>query len=207
MWEPIRFLLFSTMESFAAFSLMLSIFRLKATDYAWQAIVVMLIMSAQSYVLREELALAVIVPIISILLYVFLITTVVKVPILWSSIITIIGFSIYGVIQSIILKVVFQNVPTEQLQGSAQGALLQAVTSAAVLLLSWVLYKFGIGFMADFEKLRFKWEHFIVGGLIVFSLIAVTIMLYYNDVWLNIVFFALASGMFLYYAFKKEDEI
>ncbi|MDQ0496364.1 hypothetical protein [Paenibacillus brasilensis] len=207
MWEPIRFLLFSTMESYAAFALMLSIFRLKAIDYAWQAIIIMFIISAQSYVLREELSLAVFVPIISMLLYIFLITTVVKVPILWSSIITIIGFSIYGVMQSIILKILFQNVPTEQFQGSAQGALLQAITSAVVLLLSWVLYKFGIGFMADFERLRFKWEHFIVSGLIAFSLIAVTIMLYYNDVWLNIVFFALASGMFLYYAFKKEDEI
>ncbi|WP_244310630.1 hypothetical protein [Paenibacillus ottowii] len=90
--------------------------------------------------------------------------------------------------------------------GSAKGSLLQAVTSAVVLIVSGLLYKFGIGFIAPFDKLRIKWEQNIVIIVIIGALATLTVIAYVNDVWLNIAYFALAAGMFLYYALRKERE-
>lgn len=206
MWEPIRFLLFSTAEAMAAFFLMTAMFRLKGIDYAWQALFISLIMNLQSYMFREETSLSYIAPIVNILLFTFLLTTVVKVPILWSSIISIAGVFLYGAVQAVLLVTAFKGLDSTHLQNSSQGTLLQALTSALVFLLSWFLYRFRIGFTFDFEKLRMKWEHTIVAILIVMSLAAAAFVMYAADLVLITIYFALAAGMFLYYALKKERE-
>ncbi|MMZ43870.1 hypothetical protein D1872_54400 [compost metagenome] len=206
MWEPIRFLLFSTAEAMAAFFLMTAIFRLKGIDYAWQALFVSLIMNLQSYMIREETSVSYLAPIVNILLFTFLLATVVKVPILWSFIISIAGVFLYGAVQAVLLVTAFKGLDSTHLQNSSQGTLLQALTSALVFLLSWFLYRFRIGFTFDFEKLRMKWEHTIVAILIVMSLAAAAFVMYAADLVLITIYFALAAGMFLYYALKKERE-
>ncbi|MET3207645.1 UNVERIFIED_CONTAM: hypothetical protein ABIC26_000581 [Paenibacillus sp. PvR008] len=70
--KPVGFLLFSTLEGVAVFALILSIFKVKMTPYVWQAIFVNLIMNLQSYLLREELSLDYLVPVINMLLFIFL---------------------------------------------------------------------------------------------------------------------------------------
>ncbi|TKH43418.1 hypothetical protein C1I60_14060 [Paenibacillus terrae] len=207
MWDASMFITFSVVESFAAFVLTLTIFRLKALDFQWQALVVSLLMSCQSFVLREELDLAFLAPVINILLMVLLITTVVKVPLIWSGILSVTGFFVYTLVQTILLVLMYSDVPMSELQGgTAMGSLLQAITSAVVLIASGLLYKFGIGFIAPFDKLRFKWEQNLVVVVIIGALVTVTVIAYLNDVWLNIAYFAMAAGLFLYYALKKERE-
>ncbi|ALP39273.1 hypothetical protein ASL14_25635 (plasmid) [Paenibacillus sp. IHB B 3084] len=205
MWEPIRFLLFSTIETFAAFVLMLTIFRLRALDYIWPALFIGLIMNFQSFILREETSLSFFAPTINIILFIFLITTVVNIPVIWSAIISITGTFLYTLFQAVIIVMLFGTLTTE-MQTSAEGSLAQAVTSAWVLAISWFLYKFNIGFAADYENLRFRWEHVLVIFLIIGVLAACTFMFYFNNFPLSILFIALASGMFLYYALKTERE-
>jgi hypothetical protein len=190
----------------AAFFLMTAMFRLKGIDYAWQALFISLIMNLQSYMIREETSLSYIAPIVNILLFTFLLTTVVKVPILWSAIISIAGVFLYGAVQAVLLVTAFKGLDSTHLQNSSQGTLLQALTSALVFLLSWFLYRFRIGFTFDFEKLRMKWEHTIVAILIVMSLAAAAFVMYAADLVLITIYFVLAAGMFLYYALKKERE-
>ncbi|MEC0181543.1 hypothetical protein P4H61_08530 [Paenibacillus peoriae] len=206
MWEPIRFLLFSTVETMAAFTLMLSIFRLKALEYVWPALFISIVMNLQSYILREEMSLSYLAPAISTLLYVLLITTVVRVPILWAAIISITGTFLYTLVQAIMIGLFFRAVATADLQNSAQGSLVQAITSAWVFVISFVLLKLKIGFTADFERLRIKWEQVLVIVFIVGSLMASTFMFYYNDLFLMILYLSMAAGLFLYYALKKEKE-
>ncbi|MGG4216474.1 hypothetical protein [Paenibacillus sp. FSL L8-0638] len=206
MWEPIRFLLFSTAEAMAAFFFMTAIFRLRGIDYVWQGLFVSLIMNLQSYMLREETSLSYLAPIVNILLFTFLLETVIKVPILWSAIISIAGVFLYGAVQAIILVAAFNGMDSSHLQNTTQGALLQALTSALVFLISWFLNTFRIGFTFDFERLRIKWEHTIVTILIVTSLVAAAFIMYAADLALIIIYFVLAAGMFLYYALKKERE-
>ncbi|MEC0237779.1 hypothetical protein P4H71_26025 [Paenibacillus kribbensis] len=204
MWEPIRFLLFSTAEAMAAFFLMTAIFRLKGIDYTWQALYISLVMNLQSYMIREETNLSFLAPIVNILLFTFLLATVIKVPILWSAIISTAGVFMYGAIQAVFM--ITMGIDSTNLQNSTQGALLQAVTSAFVFFTAWFLFKFRIGFTFDFEKLRLKWEHTIVSVLIIMSLAAAAFVLYAADLALIVIYFVLAAGMFLYYALKKERE-
>ncbi|PAF31844.1 hypothetical protein [Paenibacillus sp. 7516] len=206
MWEPIRFLLFSTLESMSAFALMLAIFRLKVKDYIWPGLFLSLIMNLQSYLLREEASMASLAPAINTLLFILLITTVVKVPVMWSAIISILGTFSYTVIQTAILLVFFRGVDTASLANSIEGSALQAVSSIVALGLTYFLLKFKIGFTADFEKFRFKWEHIGVLVFIIFSLLASTFMFYLNNQMLVILHMALAAGLFLYYAIWKERE-
>ncbi|WP_025686333.1 hypothetical protein [Paenibacillus maysiensis] len=203
--KPFGFLVFSTFEGVAVFALILSIFKVKMTPYVWQAIFVNLVMNLQSYLLREELSLAYLVPVINMLLFIFLLATVVKIPIVWSGIMTVTGYFAYAVIQSVLLKAMFGSLPVSELQeGSLKGYLLQTISAVVGLLISFILYQKGIGFAVNFKKLKFRAEYGIVITLIILSFISTSIVLYYNEVWLNMMFFALVSGFFIYYAVGKE---
>jgi len=206
MWEPARFLLFSTLESMSAFALMLAIFRLKVKDYVWPGLFLSLIMNLQSYLLRGEASMSALAPAINTLLFILLITTVVKVSVMWSAIISIVGTFSYTVIQTAILLVFFRGVDTASLANSIEGSALQAASSVLALGLTYFLLKFKIGFTADFEKFRFKWEHIGVVIFIILSLLASTLMFYLNNKMLVIIHMALAAGLFLYYAIWKERE-
>ncbi|NUU74787.1 hypothetical protein [Paenibacillus xylanilyticus] len=206
MWEPVRFLLFSTLETMSAFALMLAIFRLKVKNYIWPGLFVSLLMNLQSYLMREEASMSALAPAISTVLFILLITTVVKVPVMWSSIIAILGTFSYTVVQTAIMLLFFRGVPTESLATSVEGSALQAASSVVALGVTYFLLKFKIGFAADFEKFRFKWEHVGVVAFIIFSLLASTMMFYLNNMLLVIVHMVLAVGLFLYYAIRKEKE-
>lgn len=155
--KPIGFLVFSTLEGVAVFALILSIFKVKMTPYLWQAIFVNLIMNMQSYMLREEFSLSYLVPVVNMLLFIFLLATVVKIPIVWSGIMTVTGYFAYAVVQSVFLKVMFGNLPVSELQdGSLKGYLLQVVSAAVGLLISLMLYRKGIGFSLISRSLSSK---------------------------------------------------
>jgi hypothetical protein len=190
----------------SAFALMLAIFRIKVKRFIWAGLFMSLLMNFQSYLMREETYMAPLAPAISTMLYILLITTVVKVPVMWSSIIAILGTFSYTVVQTAILFTFFRGVDTTSLATSAEGSALQAVTSIVALGTTYFLLKFKIGFTADFEKFRLKWEHIGVAIFIVLSLIVSTIMFYLNNKLLVIVHMALAVAMILYYAIKKERE-
>ncbi|WP_410514993.1 hypothetical protein PaeBR_11725 [Paenibacillus sp. BR2-3] len=204
-WEPVGFIFFSTIEGVAVFSLMMSIYRMKATEFIWYALFVILLMNLQSFVLREELSLAFLVPIINMLLFIFLLTTVMRISLVWSSIITISGYFAFVVIQSLTFKILFWNLTLAEVQGDVvKGYMLQSTSGLFGILLAWLLYKFGVGFAADFEKLRFKFEHVMVIGSIIMTLIMAAVFFFYNDIWLNVSYFTVAVLFFLYYALRKE---
>lgn len=205
-WEPIGFMFFSTLEGVAIFSIMMSVFRLKTTEYLWHALFIILIMNLQSYVLREDLFLAFLAPVINMILFVLLLNTVMRLPLVWSAIITITGYFIFVVIQSLILKILFLNYTVAEVQGDIfKGYMLQSVSGVAGLLLSWLFYKFGYGFAAvDFEKLRLRFESVVVVIAIILSLVFAGVFLSLNNLWLNVSYFAIAAIFFLYYALRKE---
>lgn len=205
MWEAVRFLFFSSVESFAAFSLMLSIYRLKPLEFVWPALFSFLIMNLISFFLREQLSLSFMVPAISTIIFILLITTVVRVPILWAAIISMTGMFLYVMFQAIVILSLFGRF-TEDMQNSSAGTVVQIVTSAWTFFFVWILLKFKIGFTAEFERLRFKWEHIAVIVLIIAGLVASATVMFYNNLLFTILVLALVAGLFLYYALVKERE-
>ncbi|WP_413373261.1 hypothetical protein [Paenibacillus taichungensis] len=188
--ELVTFLLFSMIEMFGAFVFMMVLFRENPLEYTWQAAVVAILMGLQSYFLRE-IDLGFIAVVINILFYVLLLATVVRLPLIWSAIIACAGFFPYAFAQAALFEFF-------------QGELLQLITSISFMLLAYILYRFGIGFEANYSILRFRWEKIMVVLVVIgaFSLTAIT--MYQKAVWINILFFGAASGLFLYYAIRKE---
>ncbi|WP_058830679.1 hypothetical protein [Paenibacillus polymyxa] len=205
MWEAVRFLLFSSVESFAAFSLMLSIYRLKPLEFLWPGLFSFLIMNLISFFLREQMSLSFMVPAISTIIFILLITTVVRVPILWAAIMAMTGMFIYTAFQALVILSLFGSF-TEDMQYSSAGTVVQIVTSAWTFFFVWILLKFKIGFTAEFERLRFKWEHIAVIAFIMVGLIASATVMFYNNLLFIILVLALVAGLFLYYAVVKERE-
>lgn len=201
--EALGFMFFSTVETFSMYVFIMSVFRYKVTDYIWQALIVILLANVQSFILRNELSVPYLAPLITILIFIFLFTTVVKIPVIWSAIMTIIGYVFYALVQTVYVSFLFGSVREAQ-STDWNGYMLQLISAVTVYLISWVLYKFGLGFSFDMEKLRLKFEHILVLSLIVICWALISVILFYNHIWLNVLFFAASFAVFIYYAIKKE---
>ncbi|WP_339273590.1 hypothetical protein MKY59_20920 [Paenibacillus sp. FSL W8-0426] len=190
--ELVTFLLFSTLEVLAVFVFMMAIFRENPMDFIWQTVVVSILMGLQSHFLRG-LELGYLATVINLLCYVLFLATIVRLPLIWSAIISCTGFFLYGIVQAILFNVV-------------GGELLQLVTSILFLVLSYGLYRFGFGFTADYDLLRFRWEKIMVVSVILVAFVLLAITMYIQESWANILFFGASSVLFLYYAVRKERE-
>lgn len=193
MWGVAAFLLFSTLEVLAVFVFMLSLFRINALPYIGQSLIIVMLMGLQSLFLREELNLGYVATVINLMCYVLLLTTVIKIPLIWSAIISCSGFFLYGVIQGILYNVI-------------GGQLLQLITSVLFLVLSFILFIFGFGFTKDFDKFRIKGEKILIVVVIIVSFVLTALTMVQHELWINILFFAVASSFFLYFAIRKERE-
>lgn len=202
-WEPVGFILFSTIEGIGIFALMLSIFRLKATDYAWPALFVISLMVLQSYVLRNVLEFGFLVPIINIVLFILLLVAVIRIPVLWSAVITLSGYLAFTIIQMGLVVFLFgESSNLDLLRFNAFS--MQLMSGLLSVGAAYLLYKFGIGFMFDFGKLRFRWEGITVGLLILSFLLSFSYLMYINQLEFFITFLPFTLLFLLYYAFQKE---
>jgi len=198
------FMLFSTFETLAIYSLIMTLLRYKTTAYIWQALFFMILANIQSYIMRNELHMDFLAPLITVLIYVFLFAAIIKIPVIWSAICTIIGYMLYALIQTIYLTTIFGSIDSVQTVLS-HGYILQILSAATGLLLSWIMYRLGLGFRYDLEKLRFRFEHILLIALIIVVLVLIAILFYMNKLWLDLLFFGVTFGIFLYYAFHTEE--
>lgn len=203
--ESVAFMAFSTIEGLGIFALMMTIFKMNPLHYIWQALFVILLMSLQSYLLRSELSLYYLVPIINIMLFIFFVATVVKEPLVGAAIITLTGYTAFSLMQTMIVTFVFDSIIESQ-SILIYGYALQTSSAITIGLVAWLIYKLGIGFTWSFEKVRFKREDLIVSSTIFVVLIFFTIILYRNEIWSNILFFSVTLSFFLYYAVRKEKK-
>lgn len=201
--EAVGFLLFSTIEGAGILFIMMAIFRMNPLEYIWPSLFIILLMSLQSFVLRNELELSYMVPVINILFFILLLTTVTKTPVLWSGIIAILGYIAFAIVQTVVVFTVFGSIANAQAT-LFHGYSTQTMTAILLILISWVMLKNRMGFTFEFERLRLKRENTIVIVLMLIFLIIFSIIMIRQDIWLNIVFFGAALMMLIYYAVREE---
>lgn len=206
MFDSLGFMVFSTIETISVYYLIMALFRFKARDYIWEALVIVLLINLQSYVLRNEFSLAYLVPLLTLCIFTFLFSVVVKIPLVWSFVTTIFGYAIYAFLQVGLVILLFGSITTAQ-SSTSNGYLLQFASGSITILLSILLYKIGWGFKFDFEKLRFKFEDMLVIVSIIVFLVLMTIIFYYNQLFMLILFFVTTIVFLLYYAVWKERGI
>ncbi|KAA8750077.1 hypothetical protein [Paenibacillus sp. UASWS1643] len=190
--ELVTFMLFSTIEVLTVFIFMMVLYRENPMEFIWQALSVSVLMGMQSHFLRG-LDLGFLAVVINLMFYVLILATIVRLPILWSIIISGSGFFPYGVAQALLFEKI-------------GGELLQLVTSILFLIASYLLYKFGLGIEAPYQKLKLPREKAIVVTVIITAFVLTAITMYVQESWANILFFGGASALFLYYAFRKDRE-
>lgn len=202
-WEPVGFM-FSTIETLALYYLIMSLYRFKWRWYIWQVLFVILLNNLQSYLLRNELGMSNVAPLVLILIFIMFFTAVVRMPLVLSIIATISGYAMFAVIQTIIVLLVFGSI--SNITGVAEGYFLQLMTAVVVFAAFSYIYRKGKGFTFDLDKLRFKLEDILLSVLIFGFVIGVSVLLYYNDILLNVLIFLVMSAFLLYYSTRKERE-
>lgn len=206
MLEIIKFVLFSMIESFAVTVIMLTLFRYKIWDYIVPLLMLSLIMSLQSLVLRD-LSIAPFVPLINILLLTFFAVWILRIPMIWSIIISFSGYVATVLLQVIIVAVSDGYLTPKAIQANpVNGYILQVLTGVIMFVISQILYKYGIGTAVQFEKFRFKWERNLLLFLIVVLMVSLTVLFYYREVCIDLIFLLLALIFFTYYTIRKETE-
>jgi hypothetical protein len=204
-WEPVGFMFFSIIEGMGLVTLMLSIFRFKIMYYVWPSLTIVIFMSLASFILRNEMSLSYVVPIINIVGFMFFIAIVFKQSTVGSAIISITGYFGYGIIQVLLAVALYGNMQKIE-TNVAYGYIIQTVTFLVCSVLSWFLYRNGYGFAIDFDRFRFKFENILIVSVIVISIILFAVIMYTLNLTAMSILFLVILIFFLYYAFRKEVE-
>jgi hypothetical protein len=200
-----RYMFFSLVEGYAVLSLIFYIFRFNIKTYFWPCIFILLLINLQNYFIREELLLTSIAPIINLILTVFFLVIFVKIPFIWSMVMTVTGYITFGIIQTSILFLSFGYFSFQQTQQFAWKMYLAQLLSGVLgTFIGWLLYKRGYGFSFSFEKLRLKWERVFIGSLLSAFFLALVVMMAYKDVFINLIVLAITLFLLFIYAMRKE---
>ncbi|KKC49555.1 hypothetical protein VE23_24985 [Paenibacillus sp. D9] len=201
----IGFMFFSTIEGVCLVALIMSIYRFALKDCPWQIFFTAIIMSLQSYFLREELSLSFLAPMLYVLLIMLLLNLVLLVPIHWSLFVATVGYFGYALIQLLVMILSFGWISVDEISEHIyKGYILQLISSVIAFGLARFLYNRGLGFSFDFESKRLKSERIITHFLIPILVIAFGYFLYQKDLIIIFLLLAIAIGFLLRYSIMKE---
>lgn len=199
-------MIFSMFDMLALIVVVLTLYRFRLKDCVWPSIFVAGIMSLQSFMLREELALADLVPFIHALLIALLLTVILQVPFHWSVLGTFGGYFLYILLQASVAELsgTLFGLSIEDIKDSpSKGYAFQIIVAMIAYFACKFLYSRGIGFATNFKK-RFKYESVIVAAAIVSATLLFGVLLLKQEVLLDLIVVAVAMVFFLIILIKKE---
>jgi len=200
------FMLFSILEGLAIYALIFYIFRFNFTRYFRHSVAMIVLMSLQSFLFREELALSFLAPVVFVVFSILFFATIIRIPFLWSCIMAVTGYLAYGLVQTLIVFLSFGYFSIDRVESMPViGYGLQLVSSIISIAAGRLLYRKGIGFSFEFERLRFRLEKYVVALLIAAAIISLGIMMYYKSIYTNLLVFFASLFIFLYYSVRKES--
>ncbi|MNO32631.1 hypothetical protein D3C76_226270 [compost metagenome] len=204
-WEPVGFIFFSVIETFALYFLIMCMFRFRFREHLWQALALSLLINLQSFILRKDFDLGNLMPLVTIFFFILFFTIFVRMPLVLSLIATVSGYVVFGVVQCILAIIFFGSLDAVG-DSLSNGYVLQLATGTVIIPSSWVFYRMGYGFTFDLSRLRFKFEDIMVTLLISLFLISITSILYFNQLYVVTIFFLATSAYMLYYSLRKDRE-
>jgi hypothetical protein len=206
MEDFLGFIFFSTFEGITVLSLAFYIFRLDFVRYLLPSLAVIFVINLQNYFIREELSISWIAPVINLVITALYFATYIRIPLLWSLVLAISGYIGLGLVQTGIVNLSFGYLSlAESSDNIWKMYMVQTLSGFIGFAIGFLIYKFGYGFTFDFEHWRLSKEKLIVSSLIIVFIILLGVMMYYRDIYLNLLVFVLALVIFLLYTFKKED--
>ncbi|MFC4103102.1 hypothetical protein [Paenibacillus xanthanilyticus] len=205
--EFLLFMLFSIVEMIGIFALTLYVFRFNLMNSVVPVLISVTLMNVQSYLIREDTTLSYIVPVLNLIFIILFVWAILRQPFVGSIFVGTIGVVAGGLLQSLLIYLSNGYLSVEEVQTVAiKGYYLQTLTGFIAFAIGATLYKFGIGFSFDLEKLRIKKERFFLPIIIVLLILGLGVLMYFLDVYINLLTFVIALLFFLYYSVKKEVE-
>ncbi|ASS64702.1 hypothetical protein [Paenibacillus sp. RUD330] len=203
--EFLGFMFFGSIEGFALIALVLALYRFKISESYWPVGITVFLMTLQSFLLREELQIAVLVPIVNAIFISLMLTIFLKVPAHWALFVSLAGYVGYIIFQIVISTASFGVFSQAAVEESLfKGYLLQLLTAAPVYYISRYLYSRGLGFSFDFDEKRLKHEGTVIVISVIIVLVSFGFVLYSRDRFLMLVVLLAAMAFFLYYSIIRE---
>jgi hypothetical protein len=215
----ILFNLFSTVELFAAITLMLCIFKYRMTDYIPQIILTSLVISLISHTMRFELNSESWVPLVSLLTLFYFIWMLFRVSIIYAFIISFVGYLAYGVIQVVFLFSLqffgYFSLDLALEPYSHITYVLQLITSILALSVAYLLRRknYGFNWVPYSKKAKFdlKGGNFFFFIVVFISVIAVGLLFHwylagYINLLANFILFFVVLAVLFYLAGRKEEK-
>jgi len=153
------FVVFSALEAWSIFAVSFALFRFNVLKYYAQILPISILMALLSYAIRLETAWTSWVPVMALVLFTLFIFYTLRTSLLGSVVVTITGYSLFILIQTALMN-------GAQLAGFRSEDfdmyVLWPVSSCVVLLLSYLLYRFGYGFSFSLNNFKVKRENLII---------------------------------------------
>lgn len=204
-WEPVGFMFFSIIETYALYFLIMCLFRFKWQEFAWQALGLTFVINLISYFLRDDYHLGNYMPVVTIFFFFAFFKVVMRLPMLFSLIITVAGYVTFGIVQCVLAIVMLGSIDAVN-DSLSNGYALQFATAAVIIPGTWLFYRMGYGSTFVIAQLRFKFEDIMAIAMIVLVLSSITAVLYDNQLYVITIFFAATSVYFVFYAIRKEQQ-
>lgn len=169
--EIIRFL-FSTFENISIVILSLALFRMPIKYSGNKVLIISMVLSIVSLIQRDYLHLNDFVAISLMIAYVILFKFIFSVPTFYAFLVSITGYLMYAVIQTILLLIgILSGLTTTHLIESSlfHGSMIQIVSAGITILLAFWMHRKKIGFMFVINRLTIK--HIFSGFNLIFSFI------------------------------------
>jgi hypothetical protein len=207
MEDFLGYMLFSLCEGIAVYAFIFYIFRLNMMHYIWHVLLIVTVTNIQSYVIREELSLLPISPVINLIITILFLIIVIKIPVIWSMVMAITGYIAFVLIQSAIIFLSFGFItPSETHDHIWKTYLGQFLAGVISFTIAWFLYKRGYGFTYEFEKLRLRWERIFILSVNIAFLLALVAMMAYKVIFINLLVLGIALAVFFVYSLIKEEQ-
>jgi hypothetical protein len=157
--KDVLFVVFSALEAWSIFTISFTLFRFNILRYNLQIVPISILMALLSYAIRLETAWVSWIPVMALVLFTLFIFYTLRISLIGSVIVTITGYSLFILVQTAILN-------TFQLAGlrSADSVLYMVwpISSCVVLLLCFLLYRFGYGFSFPLNHFKVRRENMLI---------------------------------------------
>ncbi|THF76226.1 hypothetical protein [Cohnella fermenti] len=206
MEDFLGYMSFSLIESFAVFSI-LFLFRINLFKIMGVVVLVSTLINIQNFFIREELSLSGLSTIINVVLTTIFFIAYLRIPLIWSILITLSGALYVGAIQTVIIYSSLGYFSLHEVQDIAwKGYTVQALSGLIGMSIGWGFYKLGKGFTFELEKLRFKGERIFVVSLISAIIVVLGLMISFESIFTNLIIFVVSSALLVAYYLRKDLE-
>jgi hypothetical protein len=203
----ISYIFFSMVETASFFVFMQYIFRFRPRPYLRESLIVSLVVSVLSFLIREELNIKDYFPFIVLAVFILYVKFVMRVTLFWAILMATISYVLFLIIQAgiVLAYISIRGIALEDIQKiSIDQFIGQTITGSILYGISMLLFKKGYGFSFSFEKFRFRGEDILVSIIVVVTFGAIGILFFLNNLLVATAVLLILAAVLLYYGLRKE---